>query len=93
MAPLAPTWLSIHSVALDANPCVPMQDCVSLQLEMNDISVSKGLKKDAMDDLNTDHADFFKVSLEATDAEAPVTPDDPTTNATVAFAGAADGFA
>ena len=84
-----------HSDAMDANPCGSRQAVESKQLDANDINVTKGFTKAAMEDLNIDHADFFKFSFAVLvlDAEAPVIPADPTTNATAAGFAVAAGFA
>ena len=82
-----------HSVAMAANPCGSRQAVESKQLDANENNATKGFTKDAMGDLNIDHADFFKFSFAIfmLDAEAPEIPADPTTNATAAgFAVAAD---
>ena len=67
----------------------------SKQLDANEKNVTKGFTKAAMDDLNIDHADFFKFSFAVLmlDAEAPEIPADPTTNATAAGFAVAAGFA
>ena len=72
-----------------------MQLVGSKQLDANDNNVTKRFIKAAMDDLNIDHADFFKFSFVVLmlDAEAPEIPADPTTDATAAGFAVAAGFA
>ena len=52
-----------HSVAMAANPCGARQAVESKQLDANENNATKGFTKDAMGDLNIDHADFFKFSF------------------------------